>query len=358
MTETSATSDGSTSVQVVARWTPAPGYTLGPVLLVGDIDGDGYVDAAIGADPTVDDGEGGSDTSILRGPLRQARVVPRDEAIHVDDAAIDLASDIDGDGLVDLHLATPDGRWVRGPLPDRIDAAAGERWDGWFVDVDQDGFLDRLTAPDPTTIGVVLGPAARWGEPADLVIVAPCAPEGGWDLRSDPDLTGDRRPDVFLVDYDASCGPFAFPVPDPGGVVHLLREIVPAYRALPDQTGDGLWDVLTAFDDDPRLVLVPGPVTIRDGWIGPAPPPAARVHLPDLRPLGADLDGDGYHELFDPADWRVWFGRADRLAVPDLGPHVGGTESPAGFAEDGVWATLIPSRFGSLVDVVDVAPLP
>lgn len=273
---------------------------------VGDLDGDGIEEVAVGAQTDSRGGDSAGAVHVFRGPL-----VGR---LTLDDAAASFLGpgrnaiigdafagpgDMDGDGVPDLvvgHRKADDGgseagaaHLFLGPFPAETDTDAAEAtwfgevsdaWAGERVvsagDVDDDGYADVLVAA-PRTVGRAPRRAAIYGE-VYLIGGSPTPTDGplrgatatirgdriydaaGADIAGDADLDGDGSPDVVIGVPGDDRGAAN------GGVVAVF--VGPVAGTLDIRDADGLWR-----GTDPSMQL------------------GTRVGLP------GDIDADGFDDL-------------------------------------------------------------
>jgi hypothetical protein len=276
------------------------------------LNGDGYADAAVGAnEATATSAEGG--LYLVHGPLLQSRTIPGDHAAMLSGFALETLGDASGDGIVDFVLTDFDGdlTLLLGPFDGDVDVAAvGLAIDYALLDANGDGILDKVTETvdyADQAVQLTWGPMERFGGPADVVI----APECGLDWsdwihqtpRTYPDVTGDGVRELWVMAYSNAhgCGNYVLPLPesgvvDPEALAGVARG-VPPFTVIPDQNADGAADV---YSPDFKSILM-SPVTFVsspvDSW------PKGEVTSSDevtidpavtwATPLPLDFDGDG-----------------------------------------------------------------
>ncbi len=288
---------------------PAPGspHAIGgePAdVAVGDVDGDGHADLA------VVDGEGGALVVLsgdgaggFGGPRRIGLPPGLDPGPH-----FVVLGDLDGDGALDAAVTAHDsndvvlmrgsGEGAFAPFPASPVASGNEppphNHGLVLADLDGDGDLDLLFGNQDRGTVAVLRNYGRGG-------FAP-APGSPFPAVASPypfavgDLDGDGAPDLAVPDLGGSTvallrgggdGTFA---PFPGSPLETPPR--PFSAALGDLNGDGHADLVVSHDDSPRasIHLGEGNGTFRRATDAETGPGAWKIAV-------ADYDGDGNQDL-------------------------------------------------------------
>lgn len=336
------------------QWTPAPGWVLSAARTVGDVDGDGRVDAAVSA---VSLDGASTDLLIVAGPLRRARVLPGDQLSRIRGASLASVGDATGDGVVDVDVrpvADPYGYvLLAGPLPAVTDPSAGYAHAFPAADVDGDGILDEYT----TGPGVELtwGPAERWEGPPDVALEPICAGHAVTITEAPlglPDVDGDGVAELWLGGA-GRCPGMVYPLLASGtlGPDDLIAEGIAELRVVPDQTGDGADDLLVDGYDGGIYAT---PVTFvkeraYDWTI------ASDVRIPlggdSLQPQRFDLNADGFADFVfsAPGALSAILGGPEPVADASWDLVGGEVSEHAGFLEDGVGSALAAWSGGIVV---------
>jgi hypothetical protein len=366
-------------------WSAAPAFSIGRVVMVGDLNGDGVGDASV----WVAEADGSGSDHLVLGPLRRSLVLPSDEVATLRDASIVRApGDVTGDGVPDVEVVvagTEDLLVVPGPLDGEVDASkVGTPHVGIeYHDLDGDGALDQVRSA-AQSFEVTWGPPDRWGQGPDLVVDPKCGDRRDWhDVAPDswPDITGDGLREWWIAGYgsiweDPSCNGYLFTLtqdrtvdldrPQTSGVPSGLFEWAG------DQSGDGVADLL----HDGSVWV--SPVTVDGSTLGGAQSIRVDPALERAYPLGVDVDGDGlddmlgfdadvnldhYSDVIGPPDYTsgevvvvVPGGEGASAGVYARAWDLeGGTLLSAGepIVEDGVVAVLVRTARG--VNVVDIS---
>ncbi|MDP2317413.1 MAG: MopE-related protein [Pseudomonadota bacterium] len=205
----------------------AAGDGAGTVLALGDVDGDGIADVAVGA-PRAEDDAGAA--WVVRGPLLGERRL-HDADLRIagtrPDAPIGRVAlgDLDGDTLADLVVATPlastvwvfpgnaTGAVALDTAPATRTGLVGDRAGADLAigpDLDGDGLGD-LVVGAPAAVGadgvaaggvaIVAGPVAREAPLADAaawLVGESAGADAGWAVASPGDLDGDGMADLLV----------------------------------------------------------------------------------------------------------------------------------------------------------------
>jgi hypothetical protein len=259
---------------------------------VGDLDGDGDLDAAVANHETdyvtllANDGRGG--LSAYPGSPLHLELAPHPHAVEL--------RDMDGDGRVDLLVDDRRGEAIL-LLPGRADGSfaaetrridvGGDPYRGLaLVDLDGDGWTDVVT-PNGSAVAIVRRTEEGGYEPPRLLAAPGPFEVGAADLDGDgrPDLVVAGEPGTVRVVRGAGAGPFR---DDPWFELRWS----PGAKAVAtgDFDGDGFGDAaITNWEEPEALVLFGGEGGIRTQRV-----PGGE------NPWGvgaADLDGDGRDEL-------------------------------------------------------------
>jgi hypothetical protein len=327
---------GGPALPVSAGWTirgdasPSPldeGFGFRHLRWLGDLNGDGYADLAVGVER-----ESGDSVRIYFGGASPAT----DPALEIADSASAgsslwtlLASDLNGDGMADLFQAywgEPSGTYVVSYGPSLGEGSAQTYINDPTVvatcDFDSDGYADLVTSDDHLLPGGPNGPFGGSGP-------RPIPAGGGRGAIACPWNANGLGSASLLVDL----GPGA---------------TAPRLELFSSPTTPG-----AAACDGPLPALPPGPK-----GVGPAPPNGDAVA--DV----GDADGDGYDDLLvgDPRNNRaaLFFGgcpatRVSELpGLSDLGgnPYTGGAVAAAGDLDgDGFPDLAVANIYGNFDSV-------
>lgn len=315
---------------------------------LGDLDGDGAVDAAvavIGGDASI--------TGVVWGPLRGQRV-PSDLDLPLD-GGLPVIGEFTGGPPLDLAL--PTGWIVPGPWDGTLEpTGTWVPYDGdWrFRDANGDGILDDLEITADGSLHLRWGPPARFAGPPDVRMEL-CPTSGPREENAAPtpsvagDLDGDGTPELSVPSYTqedgAACGGFTVSLPE-SGTVHpfeggpgVWTGLQTYARALDDWDGDGQPEVLDGAGWYGGFALLGSPVALtaqavigeRSFALDPS------VIRADVLPF--DLDGDGQRDLLvHTEDYTLLVVRSDLEGISGAPTEVIGQRLivEGWFAEGGV----------------------
>lgn len=312
----------------------------GEVLGIGDVDQDGLADVvdAIGCRKPLECGEVGAVSLYLGSALLQDPIAPSlrrnlgtGEVIAVD------SGDVDGDGVLDLAIATLDKAWVvsmgSSSTPSSV-TIDGPHADLALVDLDSDGVDElALAQPDADEPKVVV---LRWQDRRPAVLQTLYGPDGAWfgtsltaidldhDGQEDLIISGARRrdladepekmwqvrgrslsldgSDIDMDDFETASGLLRYASLDGSGLARNAGVFGHSLDACNDLDGDGLQDLLFAArptvgvlqNNDGRIYGLSAPDTESNFQIWQHSPKAGWILYVSCP---GDLDGDGLDEV-------------------------------------------------------------
>jgi len=353
----------------------APGWTFDRVDIVDDLDGDGLSDAVV----IVCNGTSLCLHLVVHSPLRRDLTLPGDEAATLPGyvGAVDVAGDVTGDGVADLRVVGGDDYLLfEGPVVG--DPGDGIPSAGAFLDTNQDGQLDEHafrfeTGTSNMTLEIKFGPMSAWGPVADVVLDPSCdsytsddwsfSPPSLW-----PDFVGDGFPRLLFhaATYSYDCQGWWIPLPLADGVYapDLDPDAISAshgFNVLPDQTGDGIADIVFPVIGEPVDVYA-GPLVIEGGvattgdLVAPLP-----TTLSQMIPIPFDLNRDGIGEFLvrdlPPGRTALVYGGAEGLLAADVARPWPGTAERA-FLENGIVSIwMVQGKQALVIDLGSGVPL-
>jgi hypothetical protein len=331
---------GTAQSQILSILGTSPGDDFGSrIVAVGDVNGDGKADLAIAAPALA--------STLVSGPLPTVRIFSGADGSTLllltgdgDDqygSALAAAGDVDLDGIVDLVISAPGnpGGTDRVELRSGADGHLLQQWDGKAgagtderfgaavasaVDADVDGVPDVLVgAPGSGLLKIFSNVKLFSGATGTAIMVAPSTiplVDFGASVCFLPDQSGDGLPDVLvgapgLTAGSNHPGQITALAGSSGAVLQtingtLYQRLGTSLRRTPDLSGDGLDDVLVGADGLPHQIEYRDGVTLGSFW-------------------GIDVPGDS--SPADPAKacpyvapWGTWI---DLLVATDAGQ--GGT---------------------------------
>jgi len=336
------------SQQETSRWQgDGDDVGLGTAIAAGDFDGDGFMDALIGAPelywtfraPVRTWGRGSA--MVWRGgPSGLPTWDPSLQLGSYTSAPADVAGgDINGDGLIDLvDISQPLVRWrlgTPGGLPDESDGSLNvypigdEDGVDTMCDVDGDGD-DDLVWPVPRNLAV----RVLWGEPTGLgvgpeIIQTPTQADSFLRATCAGDVNGDGMEDFVLsrtigtsdenqLWYGSAAGGVSSGIllaPGAPGPVRPVPGMGSWVAADLDVDADGWSDIVVSDPATDHLSVwlgrLGGPAASPDhDWVGPSALGGgwgARI-----APAG-DVDGDGHDDLLVTSTWSGSDGRLGRV---------------------------------------------
>ena len=313
----------SCGVQLVRRVRLShPGYPFDTALLVGDVTGDGELDAVVGA------------RSVGRAYVFAGSTTPSGDPV----ATLQVAGDVlDGRGAWETYVTV-------------------------LGDVTGDGRLDVVSASESQKVYVWAGGAGLNGTPAPTAILTPAPFSNYADMNADGplvqlvDMNGDGTQDIVTVDSQADIGgttmetgaiylwlggaglsgtqapSHLLSVPDAGVFDHLGH---PGQLVLADATGDGVTDVLAAAATADAGGLDTGAVYLWSGAavLAGATAPTATLTTPGFpgsveRIFLGDVNGNGTLDIVSGSPYagvagvhevgafHVWYGGALSGTIP------------------------------------------
>ena len=306
-------------------WHVDDGWTVGTASFVPDVDGDGQADVVVWIERS-DALRSEWRALVMTGPLAEERVLSDQASVQIDGlGALDVTfADASGDGTTDLIVSTADSgaRYVQGPLPSVVDWRGASElparpWER-VADINADGVAD-LWGQDPATgaYEFTWGPLERWEGVPDLTLTAPLCMHGAkaaphFFARVHPDVDADGVPELWLTGgtYDYSyhvCDPVLIPLPERGDLFSMdlpAHADWPYWQPIPDQTGDGVDDVLVLSGQNQVLG---GPVEFLDGDIVGTGPSFSAAYGGSfgLQYTRVDIDADGIGDLLAQGRRRV-----------------------------------------------------
>ncbi|HVG25487.1 MAG TPA: VCBS repeat-containing protein [Thermoanaerobaculia bacterium] len=233
------------------------------------------------------------------------------------------AADMDGDGDLDLvgsHTNRSDYAVFTNDGRGHFSAGVLQGLDGWydFADFDGDGRADRLTAlyDDGSYLGLRIYYAS--GRTAEVALPDQQRPS----TFSVHDFDGDGDPDVAIGLQELPG--LRIYLNDRGSLSPSAQRVPGTIEAATDYTGDGIPDLLLSLGTAVAVIAGNGDGTFRLPRPVAAPLPAWYV-----RPVAADLDGNGLDELIyhDAAERRFIVARPDgagNFAIEPLPPGTTG----------------------------------
>ena len=317
-------------------------------LVLGDVNGDGFLDAVVSSVDTWYMGPVLAAVSVLLGDGHGGFGTPIPTELSFPPAAIAIG-DVDGDGRLDavvyggpwdgpatvaVLLGNGDGSFRPGPtFPAGVD-----RMIGGFValaDLDREGTLD-LVIPGPTPslqvrLGLgdgTFGPSRAYALPAapEALLASDLDGDGIADLAAASSPYPESRVSVLLGSGDGTFRPAV----DHEGVKN------PHDIAIGDFDENGVPDLVVAGGDyNWEVILHPAVAVLLGAGDGTFAPPVGIVERQTDEAFGlavADLDGDGHQDVAvaEQGEFEVVLGNGDGTFAPGVRFPVPGGEYGSG----------------------------